>query len=86
MAEDIPATTAARPTRACTASRCATSTPIGAHPSALIGELPRGDAAESGAHITQTAAGLREMPFDLRHDDYGRADGTCLRNDYIDVV
>ena len=58
--------------------------PIGAHPSALIGELPRGLPQSLLPYITQTAAGLREC-LSIFGDDYDTPDGTCLR-DYIDVV
>ena len=55
--------------------------PIGAHPSALIGELPRGVPQNLVPYITQTAAGLREC-LSIFGDDYDTPDGTCLR-DYI---
>ena len=58
--------------------------PIGAHPSALIGELPRGVPQNLVPYITQTAARLREC-LSIFGDDYDTPDGTCLR-DYIDVV
>ena len=58
--------------------------PIGAHPSALIGELPRGVPNNLVPFITQTAAGVREM-LSIFGNDYNTPDGTCLR-DYIDVV
>ena len=58
--------------------------PIGAHPSALIGELPRGVPQNLVPFITQTAAGVREC-LSVFGDDYGTPDGSCLR-DYIDVV
>ena len=58
--------------------------PIGAHPSALIGELPRGVPNNLLPFITQTAAGLREC-LSVFGNDYDTPDGTCLR-DYIDVV
>lgn len=57
--------------------------PIGAHPSALIGELPRGVPANLVPYITQTAAGIREC-LSIFGSDYDTPDGTCLR-DYIDV-
>lgn len=58
--------------------------PIGAHPSALIGELPRGIPENLVPFITQTAFGLRE---ELRvfGDDYDTPDGSCIR-DYLHVV
>jgi len=58
--------------------------PIGAHPSALIGELPRGVPNNLVPFITQTAAGKREC-LNIFGNDYPTPDGTCLR-DYIDVV
>ena len=57
--------------------------PIGAHPSALIGELPRGVPNNLVPFITQTAAGIREC-LSVFGNDYPTPDGTCLR-DYIDV-
>ena len=58
--------------------------PIGAHPSAHIGELPNGVPQNLLPFITQTAAGLRP---ELRvfGDDYNTPDGSCIR-DYIYVV
>ena len=58
--------------------------PIGAHPSALIGELPRGVPQNLVPYITQTAAGIREC-LSVFGDDYPTPDGSCLR-DYIDIV
>jgi len=58
--------------------------PIGAHPSALIGELPRGVPNNLVPFITQTAIGKREC-LSIFGNDYPTADGTCLR-DYIDIV
>lgn len=58
--------------------------PIGAHPSALIGELPRGVPNNLVPFITQTAAGIRKE-LSVFGNDYNTPDGTCLR-DYIDVV
>ncbi|MBE6206104.1 MAG: UDP-glucose 4-epimerase GalE [Rikenellaceae bacterium] len=58
--------------------------PIGAHPSALIGELPRGVPQNLVPFITQTAAGIREC-LSVFGNDYPTPDGSCLR-DYIDVV
>ena len=58
--------------------------PIGAHPSALIGELPRGVPNNLIPFITQTAAGIREC-LSVFGNDYDTPDGTCLR-DYIDVL
>lgn len=58
--------------------------PIGAHSSALIGELPKGEPANLVPYITQTAAGLRDK-LKVFGDDYPTDDGTCIR-DYIHVV
>ena len=58
--------------------------PIGAHPSALIGELPRGVPNNLVPYITQTAAGIREC-LSIFGQDYPTPDGSCLR-DYIDIV
>jgi len=58
--------------------------PIGAHPSALIGELPRGVPNNLVPYITQTAIGKREC-LSIFGNDYPTPDGTCLR-DYIDIV
>ena len=58
--------------------------PIGAHPSSLIGELPRGVPNNLVPFITQTAIGKREC-LSIFGNDYPTEDGTCLR-DYIDVV
>ncbi len=52
--------------------------PIGAHPSALIGELPRGVPQNLVPFITQTAAGVREC-LSVFGDDYPTPDGSCLR-------
>lgn len=58
--------------------------PIGAHPSALIGELPRGVPNNLVPFITQTASGVREC-LNVFGNDYPTPDGSCIR-DYIDVV
>ena len=58
--------------------------PIGAHPSAEIGELPLGVPANLVPFITQTAAGIRQS-LTVYGDDYNTPDGTCVR-DYIHVV
>ena len=58
--------------------------PIGAHPSALIGELPRGVPNNLVPFITQTAIGKREC-LSVFGNDYPTPDGTCQR-DFIDVV
>ncbi len=58
--------------------------PIGAHPSALIGELPRGVPNNLVPFITQTAAGVRKQ-LNVFGNDYNTPDGSCIR-DYINVV
>ena len=58
--------------------------PIGAHPSALIGELPRGVPNNLVPFLTQTAIGRREC-LSVYGNDYPTPDGTCLR-DFIDIV
>jgi UDP-glucose 4-epimerase len=58
--------------------------PIGAHPSALIGELPRGVPENLVPFITQTALGLRDE-LKVFGDDYDTPDGSCIR-DYLHVV
>ncbi|MGE4568926.1 MAG: UDP-glucose 4-epimerase GalE [Bacteroidales bacterium] len=58
--------------------------PIGAHRSALIGELPRGVPANLVPFITQTGIGLREE-LKVFGGDYNTPDGSCIR-DYIHVV
>ncbi len=58
--------------------------PIGAHESAIIGELPAGVPQNLVPYITQTAIGLRQQ-LSVYGDDYPTRDGTCIR-DYIHVV
>ena len=58
--------------------------PIGAHPSANIGELPNGVPMNLIPFVTQTAIGVREQ-LKIFGNDYGTPDGTCIR-DYIYVV
>lgn len=58
--------------------------PIGAHPTAHIGELPLGIPNNLVPFITQTAAGIREK-LTIYGDDYNTPDGTCVR-DYIHVM
>ena len=58
--------------------------PIGAHPSALIGELPGGIPENLVPYITQTAYGLRDE-LKVFGDDYKTPDGSCIR-DYLHVV
>ena len=58
--------------------------PIGAHPSALIGEMPNGVPQNLIPYLTQTAIGIREQ-LSVFGDDYNTPDGSCIR-DYIYVV
>jgi UDP-glucose 4-epimerase len=58
--------------------------PIGAHSSALIGELPRGVPNNLVPFITQTGIGKRKE-LKVFGNDYNTPDGSCIR-DYIDVV
>ena len=58
--------------------------PIGAHPTAFIGELPNGVPNNLIPYLTQTAIGIREQ-LSVFGDDYNTPDGSPLR-DYIDVV
>ncbi len=58
--------------------------PIGAHPTALIGELPLGVPQNLIPYVTQTAAGIREC-LTIFGDDYDTPDGSCIR-DYINVT
>lgn len=58
--------------------------PIGAHPSGLIGELPKGIPNNLIPFVTQTAAGIREK-LTVYGNDYPTPDGTCIR-DYLHVV
>lgn len=58
--------------------------PVGAHPSAEIGELPIGKPNNLLPYVTQTGIGkLKQLT--VFGDDYSTADGTCIR-DYIHVV
>lgn len=58
--------------------------PVGAHPSAEIGELPNGVPQNLIPFLTQTAMGIRKE-LSVFGDDYNTPDGSCIR-DYIDVV
>ena len=58
--------------------------PIGAHPTALIGELPNGVPQNLLPFLTQTAAGIRPE-LKVFGNDYNTPDGSCIR-DYIYVV
>ena len=58
--------------------------PIGAHPSAEIGELPNGVPQNLIPYLVQTAIGIRKE-LSVFGDDYNTPDGSCIR-DYINVV
>ena len=58
--------------------------PIGAHPTAIIGELPNGVPANLIPYLTQTAIGIRQQ-LSAFGDDYNTPDGSCIR-DFIYVV
>jgi len=58
--------------------------PIGAHPTALLGELPNGVPQNLVPYLTQTAMGIREK-LSVFGDDYDTPDGSCIR-DFINVV
>lgn len=58
--------------------------PVGAHPSAEIGELPNGVPQNLVPYLTQTAMGIRKE-LSVFGYDYNTPDGSCIR-DYIDVV
>ena len=58
--------------------------PVGAHPSAEIGELPNGVPQNLIPYLTQTAIGIRKE-LSVFGDDYDTPDGTCIR-DYIHVT
>lgn len=58
--------------------------PVGAHPTAELGELPNGVPQNLVPFITQTAMGIREQ-LSVFGDDYSTADGSCIR-DFINVV
>jgi len=58
--------------------------PVGAHPSALIGEMPTDVPDNLVPYVTQTAAGLRPK-LTVFGSDYSTPDGSCLR-DFIHVV
>jgi UDP-glucose 4-epimerase len=57
--------------------------PIGAHPSTLIGELPKGVPDNLVPYITQTAIGKRDQ-LQIFGSDYNTPDGTAIR-DFIHV-
>jgi len=75
-------TMAARPSQKAVSLRY--FNPIGAHPTAFIGELPRGVPENLVPYITQTAIGLRDE-LKVFGSDYDTPDGSCIR-DYLHVV
>lgn len=58
--------------------------PVGAHESALVGEVPHGRPENLVPAITQTGIGKRDQLV-VHGDDYGTRDGTCIR-DYVHVT
>jgi UDP-glucose 4-epimerase len=80
--EIIADSVAAYPTMRCIALRY--FNPIGAHPSAIIGEQPNGVPSNLVPFLTQAAAGIRSE-LSVFGTDYSTPDGSCIR-DYIDVV
>ncbi|MDD2961311.1 MAG: UDP-glucose 4-epimerase GalE [Muribaculaceae bacterium] len=58
--------------------------PVGAHPTAEIGELPNGVPQNLIPYLTQTAMGIRKE-LSVFGDDYNTPDGSCIR-DFINVV
>jgi len=58
--------------------------PIGAHPSAIIGELPNGEPQNLVPYLTQTVAGIRKELL-VFGNDYSTPDGSCIR-DFINIV
>lgn len=58
--------------------------PIGAHPTAIIGEMPNGVPANLVPYLTQTAIGIRKKLI-VFGDDYNTPDGSCIR-DFIYIV
>ena len=84
VCEDILAELAASGRSAVRAVALRYFNPIGAHPSARIGELPLGVPNNLVPFVTQTAAGLRER-LTVYGTDYDTPDGSCIR-DYIHVV
>ena len=58
--------------------------PVGAHPSGLLGEMPKGVPNNLMPFVSQVAAGLRDQ-LSIFGADYDTPDGTCIR-DYIHVV
>lgn len=58
--------------------------PIGAHPTAALGELPLGVPNNLIPYLTQTVAGIRKE-LTVYGNNYDTPDGTCIR-DYIHVM
>ena len=58
--------------------------PIGAHSTALLGEMPNGVPQNLIPYLTQTAIGIREK-LSVFGNDYDTPDGSCIR-DFIHVV
>lgn len=58
--------------------------PVGAHKSAIIGEVPKGVPSNLLPFITQSASGILG-PLTIYGTDYNTPDGTCIR-DYIHVM
>jgi len=58
--------------------------PVGAHPTAEIGELPNGVPQNLIPYLTQTAIGIRKE-LSVFGNDYPTPDGSCIR-DFINVV
>lgn len=84
MCEDILTDIAAAPSNKLRTILLRYFNPIGAHPSAKIGELPLGVPQNLVPFITQTAAGIREK-LTIFGDTYDTPDGTNIR-DYLHVV
>jgi len=57
--------------------------PIGAHPTSLIGEIPKGIPENLVPYMTQTGIGLRDE-LKVFGNDYNTPDGSCIR-DYLHV-
>ncbi|WP_045688640.1 UDP-glucose 4-epimerase GalE [Hymenobacter sp. AT01-02] len=84
MCEDILRDVAAAPEASLRTILLRYFNPIGAHESALIGELPLGVPQNLIPYVTQTAAGIREQ-LTIHGDTYDTPDGTNIR-DYVHVV
>jgi UDP-glucose 4-epimerase len=84
MCEDILRDVAAAPSTRLKSILLRYFNPVGAHPSAKIGELPLGVPQNLVPYVTQTAAGIREK-LTIYGDTYDTPDGTNIR-DYVHVV